>query len=35
MNYDKVKVKCINTGEEKDVEVGIPLTALIDIFGVK
>ena len=35
MNYDKVKVKCINTGEEKDVEVGIPLTALIDFFGVK
>lgn len=35
MNYDKVKVKCINTGEEKDVEVGIPLTTLIDIFGVK
>lgn len=35
MNYDKVKVKCINTGEEKDVEVGTPLTALIDIFGVR
>ncbi|MCE5205204.1 MAG: nucleoside kinase [Porphyromonadaceae bacterium] len=35
MNNDKVKVKCINTGEEKDVEVGTPLTALIDIFGVK
>lgn len=35
MNNDKVKVKCINTGKEKDVEVGTPLTALIDIFGVK
>lgn len=35
MSIDKVKVKCVNTGEEKDVEVGTPLTALIDIFGVK
>ncbi len=35
MDYDKIKVKCINTGEEKEVKGGTPLTALIDYFGVK
>ena len=32
---DTVKVLCRNTGEEKDVAVGTPLTELISYFGVK
>lgn len=35
MIADTVKIFCVNTGEEKDVAVGTPLTELIATFGVK
>lgn len=35
MIADTVKILCVNTGEEKDVAVGTPLTELIATFGVK
>src|SRR5690554_4275420 len=35
MTSDTVKVFCRNTGEEKEVRIGTPLTELIAHFGVK
>ena len=35
MIADTVKIFCVNTGEEREVAVGTPLTGLIELLGVK